>query len=252
MKKMSAPEQYDRVFLEWVKEKTESAWQKDEEWDSLIGELTPLNSWQKDSRWTGGLTNAEIRSAEEKWGLKFPDDLKLFLQTLGTVDKPLRVIRYKGEDPVEVEIPSFYDWRTDEAAIQDAYDAVEEGLIFDVENNNLWMDSWGEKPSAESARANRVRELIAAAPLLIPLFQHRFLLAEPNQPGNPVFSIMQSDIIVYGPDLKTYLMAELQSLTRYDPVNELNETYADRVEDIFAVPFWGELYRRNLENRQRN
>ena len=62
---------------------------------------------------------------------------------------------------------------------------------------------------AIAGRGPRVAEqLIAAAPRLIPVYIHRMMPAEPHLPGNPVFSVHQTDIIVYGTDLRDYLVHE--------------------------------------------
>jgi hypothetical protein len=45
-------------------------------------------------------------------------------------------------------------------------------------------------------------------PRLIPVYIHRFIPSEPPEAGNPVFSVHQSDIIIYGNDLAAYLSAE--------------------------------------------
>jgi len=53
-----------------------------------------------------------------------------------------------------------------------------------------------------------VRDLIQGAPILIPVYIHRMMPAEPSSPGNPVFSVHQTDIIHYGFDLADYLRAD--------------------------------------------
>jgi hypothetical protein len=52
------------------------------------------------------------------------------------------------------------------------------------------------------------RAAVEAAPRLIPVFAHRYLPAEPEDAGNPVFSVHQTDIIHYGADLRSYLANE--------------------------------------------
>lgn len=44
--------------------------------------------------------------------------------------------------------------------------------------------------------------------MLIPVCGHRYLPAEPCSAGNPVLSVYQMDIIVYGRDLAAYFAAE--------------------------------------------
>jgi hypothetical protein len=55
---------------------------------------------------------------------------------------------------------------------------------------------------------NIARKDFETWPKLLPISGHRFLAAEPCRPGNPVFSIMQTDIIYYGADLAHYLVNE--------------------------------------------
>jgi hypothetical protein len=43
------------------------------------------------------------------------------------------------------------------------------------------------------------------APRLIPIYMHRAIPNEPLETGNPVFSVMQTDVVVYGNNLERYL-----------------------------------------------
>jgi hypothetical protein len=145
------------------------------------------------------------------------------------------------------EGPSFYDWIYGADSIRSAQERVVDGLTFDVEESNLWPESWGPKSETAEKREQRVRELVATAPILIPIFEHRFLLAEPCVAGNPILSIMQSDIIVYGANLHDYFLIEFGE--RSDPEEcEAIRTAQRRIPGVDtyeAVPFWGELLIRN-------
>jgi hypothetical protein len=103
------------------------------------------------------------------------------------------------------------------------------------------------KPNTAEERELRVQELVAAAPKLIPIFEHRFLLAEPCQVGNLVLSIMQSDIIVYGADLRDYFLIESGKTIAPDERDAIQaaKRRIPGVESYEAVPFWGELLIRN-------
>lgn len=81
---------------------------------------------------------------------------------------------------------------------------------------------------------------MAAAPTLIPITGHRYLLAEPCRVGNPVLSVYQADIISYGADLRRYLLIEFAGLLGIPRPNVIQQAgEADpRLEDI---PFWGEI-----------
>lgn len=160
-----------------------------------------------------GLTDTEVEAAEAQYGFRFPPDLRAFLQ----VGLP------RGD--------RFPDWRDgNEAALQGWLDLPRLGILFDIEHNGFWLDEWGPRPLS-LAEAQRVASaLVAAAPRLIPVYIHRMMPSEPHLPGNPVFSVHQTDIIYYGVDLRDYLIREF--LAREDvgvwPIPE----------DVRRVPFW--------------
>lgn len=107
-----------------------------------------------------------------------------------------------------------------------------------------WQPSWGPQPDNLKAQKARVRELVESAPRLIPLLAHLCLLSEPCVAGNPVFSVWQSDIVVYGADLRDYLLFEFMDLLGLEPADAkaLARIIRDRVHQHFpgyqAVPFW--------------
>jgi hypothetical protein len=144
------------------------------------------------------------------------------------------------------EEPSFHDWIHGGDSIHDALEQVINGLVFDVEHDVLWPESWGTKPNTTEEREQRVGELVAAAPKLIPVYEHRFLMGEPCQAGNPVLSIHQSDIIVYGSDLRDYFLIEFaDEILALTPDERDAVTAAkSRISDISryeSLPFWGGL-----------
>ncbi len=137
-----------------------------------------------------GLTLAEIKAVEARFGFRFPPDLAAFLQTALP----------RG--------PQFPDWRSgDESELREWLDLPRHGVLFDVEHG-FWLDSWGDRPSSLESALRVADELIAAAPKLIPIYAHRMMPEEPCLPGNPVFSVHQTDIIRYGFDLADYLRQE--------------------------------------------
>ena len=75
---------------------------------------------------------------------------------------------------------------------------------------------------------------ITMGPRLIPVHSHRYLLADPDRPGNPVLSIFGSDTIVFGRDIRRYLLNELRDLTR-SPEEGPGEV------DVSGIPFWGQV-----------
>jgi hypothetical protein len=164
-------------------------------------------------RWARGYSQAELDAAQEKFGLVFPPDLVALL---------------RDRRPAQG-----YDWRSDETVIRAMLRRPLEGLIFDVENNALWLAEWGERPTAAPERAEALAEIVGAAPRLIPLYLHRYLPAEPHEAGNPVFSVQQSDIIYYGADLADYF--EREFVTPGRPLGTPTK----------RIRFWSDLVERN-------
>jgi hypothetical protein len=160
-----------------------------------------------------GLTDAEIRAAEERYRFQFPPDLRELLQTV----LPL----YRR----------FPNWREGpEESLRKQLRWPLEGIRFDVEHNNFWMEAWGSRPSNLADAFAIAESAVANAPVLIPLYGHRYLPGEPEAAGNPVFSVWQTDIIYYGDDLASYFH---------------NEFHAPLPSWSAAAPrpirFWGEL-----------
>jgi len=138
-----------------------------------------------------GLTDIEIEDTQLRFGFRFPPDLRAFLQTA----LPL------GD--------RFPDWRNgDVSGLEEWLDLPRRGIAFDIESNGFWLDEWGPRPATLEAALEISDGLIAAAPKLIPIYLHRMMPAEPHLPGNPIFSVHQTDIIYYGMDLRDYLIRE--------------------------------------------
>jgi hypothetical protein len=138
-----------------------------------------------------GLTDDEVAAAESRFAFRFPPDLRAFLQTALPSGKP------------------FPDWRSgDEARLRDWLDVPRRGVVFDVEHNGFWIEEWGPRRKSLAEAKQAAELLIASAPRLIPVYMHRMMPAEPHLPGNPVFSVHQTDIIIYGTDLRDYLAHE--------------------------------------------
>ena len=137
------------------------------------------------------LTDSEVARVEGQYRFRFPPDLRQFLQT---------------SLPVSDRFP---DWRSgSESYLTNWLNWPRDGLLFDVEHNAFWLPEWGTKPSALIEAHRIASEMVSAAPTLIPVYAHRMIPDEPHAAGNPVFSVHQSDIVVYGFDLADYLRNE--------------------------------------------
>ena len=169
-------------------------------------------------RWTRGYTQVELDDAQATFDLVFPPDLVALLRERRPVDG--------------------HDW-TDEAAIQRMLDWPLEGLIFDLQHNDLWWPEWGDKPDRLEACEEILRSVVSRAPKLIPLISHRYLPAQPCEAGNPVFSVYQADVIHYGATLDDYFEREFNGWgCRPWP------------DEIKRIPFWSDLAERNASKRR--
>ena len=163
-------------------------------------------------RWTTGYTALELREAEKRFGLRFPPDLFELLRQRRPLDG--------------------YDWLREHAAIERALLHPLQGLLFDVEQAGLWWPEWGIRPETEDERVAIVTEVVWSAPRLIPIISHRYIPETPDMRGNPVFSVMQSDVIYYGRDLADFFRRQF-------------DHHPDAVEGtVRYIPFWSELVER--------
>jgi hypothetical protein len=137
------------------------------------------------------LTEHELSEIERTYGFLFgPDHRELLSKVL-----PL------GQ--------RWVDWRSDpENDIRYRMAWPEDGLIFDVQHDQFWPKSWGEKPAELHKAMSVARTRIRQWPVLVPLYAHPFRPAGPSHPGAPIFSVYQNDIIYYGSDLADYFERE--------------------------------------------
>lgn len=156
---------------------------------SLAARTLDLASRLPETRLDRGLTVEEFEEIEARFGLRFPPDLREFL-SLGL--------------PVGKNWP---EWRSLER-VRERIDWPLEGMLFDVEHNGCWDPIWGDRPGDLSVALEVARAAVHAAPVLIPVYGHRYMPGEPTEAGNPVLSVLQTDIIPYGRDLLAYFLAE--------------------------------------------
>jgi hypothetical protein len=138
-----------------------------------------------------GLTDREVARVEQTFGFQFADDHRAFL----AAGLPIG--------------PSWPDWRRgDPAALRERLDRPVHGVLFDVEHNGYWHESWGERPGDRRAAVAAAEPHLRKVPQMVPVFGHRFLPAGRGSHGHPVLSIHQTDIIYYGYDLADYIHRE--------------------------------------------
>jgi hypothetical protein len=138
-----------------------------------------------------GLSADEVMRIERQHGFRFPPDYRAFL---------MEALPVSG---------SFVDWRgADAETIRSRFELPYQDLCFDIETSGFWLRSRGPRPARLDEAFAVARRAIDVAPRLVPITGHRFIPASPHEEGNPVFSVHQTDIIVYGRDLAEYLENE--------------------------------------------
>lgn len=183
-----------------------------------------------------GMSNKEIVLAEQQYGVRFPPDLREFLQIALPLSRPNSGwfpswrCAIAGDEESHRKIVGSLEWPGD-------------GICFDVERNGFWMEKeWGSRPPDVDQAKNVARKKVAEAPRLTPIFSHRYIPSEPNTPGNPVFSIYQTDIIYYGADLVSYLEAEFlggalpQDIATLRPIHFWSRLVEVSGDDLYYRP----------------
>ena len=245
---ITVPENYTD-FLHWVKEKTELFWSN----------LTPGDG-MFNTKWIS-LTENTIESIEKKYRIEFTTEHRAFLRILHAIDRPLdaEYVDDGGAIAIRKE-PLYYNWLEDEKDIVDKlawpYRTILEDILW---VNQVWAGSWGPKPATDEEKIRIFSEVFSKAPKVFPLRDRTFLINEPAIPDAPALSIVGSDTIIAGWNLRHHLLYEFyvplglsvpaseesEGITYYyeDISDELMEIH--KIEDAKGwarvIPFWSEM-----------
>jgi len=242
---MKIPEDL-KEFLYWVKDRTEALWATEPPYECGI-----IHKSFSGAKWIGGLTSRDIDKIENEFKLKFPPDIRLFLEILHTIDRQ-EVIESYDEETNEVESyerPFFYNWREQQAEIQERLNWPYNTILEDILGvNPFWLKAWGIRPQNEKECENIFSSWYKKAPKLIPITGHRFIISEPNTLGNPVLSVWGSDIILYGWNLREYLLNELKwhlgiNNESGDLIHEFKEIKDKerKIGKMKSIPYWEDM-----------
>jgi hypothetical protein len=171
----------------------------------FIGSSIQYLEWTRGIKFDPGLSDAEVAEVERAYSFTFPPDLRLFLQTALPVSGSFPNWRAGPDSPAgRMTLRERLAWPL-------------EGICYDIEANHFWLDRWGPRPDSLDEACAVARWHVEQAPKLIPLYSHRYLPDMPSAAGNPIFSVYQTDIILYGADLPAYLAAEFGVPNPYPP-----------------------------------
>jgi len=138
-----------------------------------------------------GLSAQELSAIEARFGISFNPAHRALLAAALPIGEGWMDWRHGGVDVLRGRL----GWPID-------------GIVFDVHHNGFWPRSWGPRPAAPADDERVARQYLERVPVLIPVYSHRCTPAAPAPGGSPVFSVYQSDVIVYGDNLLDYVARE--------------------------------------------
>ena len=192
---------------------TERRFIDDPPWLPLRGVIEPGARPAERVAFEPGLSEEELTRIESRFRFTFPPDLRAMLSAALPVSPGFP--NWRSEEPEELD--RILDWPAD-------------GICFDITNSDFWFDGWGKRPLDTDEACELAREHIADAPLLVPIYGHRYIPDQPALAGNPVFSVYQTEIICYGRDLPDFLEREFRATGPNEPIADARD-----------IPFWSKL-----------
>lgn len=170
-----------------------------------------------------GLSEPELRRAEETFGLTFPPLLREVLSLVHPVPRP--VFPQPGIYQAPSRVP---DWRLrDVERTRTLIGSPADGVLFDVEENDFWWNAWGPRPEAIPERMAVAERELARVPRLIPLMGDLCVAASDD---SPVFSLIQTRVDIYA-----------VSLTDFGDDEARTAVMQSATWPVGTVPFWSEL-----------
>lgn len=171
-------------------------------------------------KFENGLSSKEIYEIENNFTFLFPEPLRSFLQNCLPVGQ------------------GFPKWRKlDDKELIKTLNWPLEGIMFDIEHNNFWLKSLGEKPDNITLIKELVSSAYKSAPKLIPIYSHRYMPSvQNNNIDIPILSVHQTDIIIYGNNLEDYFIHEFMESSQNS--NKLQPAK-------YTIPFWSEIIENN-------
>lgn len=254
-------------FLYWIKETTESYWNKVSHDEVLHG-----------AKWLP-LTDQQIDELELKY-IKFGVEHRAFLRILHTIDK-----NYDDEEEVENELPVeqvekyeesgeerrkrklwtplyrpsfFYNWITEKEWIESRLAWIDDSFTSSILGlDNSWLHSWGSRPKSDEEKVRIFREWYHKAPRLLPITAHTFLMNDGGHGLRPVMSVRGFDTVIIAWNIRHFLITKFATelgLTEMYYNEDYPEGYTDLVKGIpeldalqtiklddADIPYWKEV-----------
>lgn len=231
-------------FFFWFREAIQSYWDRYTSPPPGFFKTSTGSAWVPGTEWLPGPDDATLDQIANTLGQTFPPEFRAFLQIVGTPSRGVQRWGYKDKDEIEFlgEFPLFTRWESEGVeSTLDLQDYLLKGTLFDVENEVIWPRIWGPRPSDASARAQVVQAIMARAPVPLPILGHRYLLPIEGVEACPVLSQVQTDVIIYGEDLPSFLLREFSVELRKAPEPPEVKKSVASFETLRSVPYFGDL-----------
>ncbi|CAE7748608.1 unnamed protein product [Symbiodinium sp. CCMP2456] len=162
-----------------------------------------------------GMTDEEVRQAEENCKIRFPPDLKLFLQT------------------AMPEGPEFPNWRrTVAVSVHDHHAVMRDDIHSRLGGvQSFWYTEWGPRPEDRTERASLTARHLKGVPRLIPVYRHHFVVSG-TPAGQPVLGVADPCRMCL---LATDLAAYFSLIFNFRPVRPYLNC------PVVTATFWGEI-----------
>lgn len=182
---MSTLEMLGPMNWEHFKSRTEERW---------INELIEPNAFgfqiTAGTRWNAGMSEAEIRSFEQQMGFSLPTDYRSMLRHINGFDRECIDVHGSEEGSQPSYARQCYKYPDDLPRVQGWLDQISEFRSF--------VDGALESEGFEA------HEIVG----FVPVYGHRALVVFNDRALSPVISIVGSDVIIYGADLRKYVLHE--------------------------------------------
>lgn len=166
-------------------------------------------------KFSSGMTNEEFMEIENLYNLFFPSELKSFYSNALPISK------------------GFYNWRDfttgNVLKIKNIIKSFKEDILMDISEIE-WSELWGKEPESVEDRCAIIANKLENAPSMIPIYRHK-AMASIEVMNNPVFSIVGTDVIYYGVNIKDY----------FDNEFGLSKRKSRKLKDFTYIPFWSDL-----------
>ncbi|KAL7141565.1 hypothetical protein ABFS83_08G062100 [Erythranthe nasuta] len=176
-----------------------------------------------------GLSDAEFSAVESAFGFTFPPDLRSILQEGLPVG------------------PGFPNWRSSsKQQLEILANLPILGICKEVSKNELWFDSWGDRPEDADGAARLAGILLKEAPILVPIYRRFYISSAPCVAGNPVFYVHGGDVRLWSFDVSGFFQ-QIEFRMSGGGAGGGEVSRRQTLSSLFAAPAWAATEARRIE-----